>query len=340
VTVRRFRCRNPRCERATFAEGFGEALPRRAHRTAAASQLLLRFAVVAGGEAGARLATAAGLPASPDTLLRLVRCRVDPEPVTPRILGVDDFALRRGHRYATILVDLETRRPIDLLADREASSLAEWLRGHPGVQVIVRDRSLAYAEGAAAGAPHALQVADRFHLVKNASGALDEVLGRRHAIRITSNAGLPPDPTDEWTMHDAPSAVPVPEPPLSKTVRLHAERQARRTAWWEEIRRRRAIGQSISQIAREVGKDRKTVRRYLAATDPPPTRTIVAPRIGGLRSPTLSPFVEYVQGRWQQGCHNASQLYRELIPQGYSGRRRGGCRLPLAAAIPGTGEGT
>jgi transposase len=321
ITVRRFRCRNGLCDRMTFAEDFGAMLPRRAQRTAAATDLLLQFVQATGGEAGARLAQAAGLPTSPDTLLRLLRRQPEPSMVTPCILGVDDFALRRGHRYGTILVDLVTRRPIDLLADREASTLADWLRKHPGVVVIVRDRSLAYAEGASAGAPDALQVADRFHLVQNASGALDELLGSRHHGAVTLDLDADPSApsADAPTVDDPHPIVPVPQPVLSKATRIHAERLARRTAWWEEIRRRRVAGQSISQIARAVDKDRKTVRRYLAAPAPPPTRTLAAPRIGGLRSPTLAPFVDYLHARWRHGCHNASQLYRELVAHGYTG---------------------
>ena len=304
VTVRRFRCMNPNCSREKFVENFGPALPRYARRTADVTALLLRFAESAGGEGGARLAVAAGVPTSADTLLRLLH-QTDPSPAaTPRVLGVDDFAFRRGHRYGTLLVDLETHRPIDLLADRTAESLATWLRQRPGVATIVRDRAEAYAEGARQGAPAAQQVADRFHLLQNASAALEEALrGRRRRL--------------EYLAELAPSATTTAEPaPLSATKQQQLARRTRRLERWADIRQRRAAGQSISQIARELGIGRKTVRRHLGTRVPPPAPYTITPRPAGLQSPTLQPFVSYLQDRWQAGCHNVSLLHRELVARG------------------------
>lgn len=308
LRVRRFRCLNSACPQRTFAEDFGPALRRYARRTADATALLLHFALAGGGEAGARLARDAGLPTSADTLLRLLRRSGEQPMATPRVLGVDDFALRRGHRYGTLLVDLDSRRPIDVLPDREAETLATWLRRHPGVTIVVRDRAEAYAEGTRRGAPAAQQVADRFHLVQNASAALDELLRSRRRLAALAAP--------------APAAAPTATTearPLSAAQRLQAERRARRLAKWEEIQARRAAGQSISQIARELGTERKTVRRYLATRAPPPAPYAITPRPGGLSSPTLQPFVTYLQDRWQAGCTNVSQLFRELGARGYRG---------------------
>ena len=308
LTVRRFRCLARDCLRCTFTEPFGPHLARRGQRMAEADTLLVSLAYAAGGEGGARLARAAGVPASPDTLLRLLRRTPPTAGSTPHGLGVDDFALRRGHRYGTILVDLELHEVLDLLLDRTAASLADWLRSHPGVEIIVRDRAGAYAAGARAGAPEAVQVADRFHLVKNGSEALDEIVrSRRRRIEYA-------EPADEIV---APPAAP--EPPLSRTKQDQLARRERRRARWQHVRDLRDAGASIQGIARETGMHRRTVRNYLATAEPPPSRP--PPRPAGLTSPLLQPWVSYLQDRWQQGCHNVAQLFRELEAQGYPGSR-------------------
>ncbi len=269
LTVRRFRCVNSACKRATFAEDCGPNLPRYARRTLEANEHLLTIARTSGGEAGARIANGEGLCVSPDTLLRLLRNSPLPVAATPRVLGVDDFALRRRQKYGTILLDLESRRPIDILEGRERDVLVNWLKEHPGVEVIARDRSGAYAEGAKTGAPGAIQVADRFHLLKNASAALDGMLrGRRLSIeeidKTTEATKTPPisAPTVEGHVQETPAQ-------LSPTEQYLAERRAARIARWKDVRALAEAGIGIHEIARRVGICRNTVRRLIATPEPP-----------------------------------------------------------------------
>ena len=304
LTVRRFRCATRACPRRTFAEAVGERVPSRARRTVDATEYLLHLARPAGGEAGARLAQAAGIPVSPDTLLRLLRQAGQVNQPTPRVLGIDDFALRRGQKDGTLLIDLETHRPVDMLSGRDAAVLAAWLQEHPGVEIIARDRAEAYAEGARTGAPDAVQVADRFPLAQNASAALQEVLrGRRRQIEAAA-VEMPPPQVE----------AAVAPPPPSRTKQREAAARAARVARWQEVQALRAQGLSIQGIARHLGMARRTVRHYLA-TPEAPQKAQRNPRPGGpggLTSPLLQPYVTYLQDRWQDGCTTITQLFREI----------------------------
>jgi transposase len=305
LRVRRFFCRNRRCSRAIFAERFTDLVPAYGRRTVAQQTHLEELGCTAGGSVGARLARLLGLPASRDTVLRLVRAMPAPEATTPRVLGVDDWAKRRGCSYGTILVDEEARRPIALLANRTADTFAAWLAAHPGVEVITRDRAAAYADGATRGAPAAVQVADRFHLVKNLGEALLQVV-TAHRSQL-KEVGVPAADTD------AASPAPV----VGPSPRADPARRARRLVRYEQVVALRALGWTHAAIADKVPISQRTILRWLAAGSFPERKPRTRP------PSAFAPYADYLTRRWAEGCHHATQLWREVCTQGYSGPKAG-----------------
>ena len=312
VRARRFRCRNRSCPRQTFAESLADAAPRSARRTRRLGGLQRHLGFALGGEAGARLAERLAMPTSADTLLRMVSTADDGSDAAPmpRVLAVDDWAWRRGHRYGTILVDLERNRVVDLLPDRQAETLAAWLRRHPGIEVVARDRAGAYADGARQGAPEATQVADRWHLLRNLGMAV-QTLADQHSGTARWAARHVSD-----EMAAAAAMMPQPAPPArnltAAAMRSKASRD-RRQARYEDVARLRAAGASISRIAALLGADRKTVRRWLRLGQASAWRQ---PQRGSM----LDAHKSFLDRRWTEGCHNAAQLWRELVSLGFAGR--------------------
>jgi len=299
VQARQFRCRNLSCPRQTFAESLADVAPRSARRTGRLGGLQRHLGFALGGEAGARLAERLAMSTSADTLLRMVSNAnkgSDTAP-TPRVLAVDDWAWRRGHRYGTILVDLERNRVVDLLPDRQAETLAVWLRQHPGA-------------GVRQGAPEAVQVADRWHLLQNLGMAV-QALADQHSGAARWAARHVSD-----EMAAAAAMMPQPAPPTRKPNAAARRSQAsldRRQARYEEVARLRAAGASISRIAALLGADRKTVRRWLHLGQASAWRQ---PQRGSM----LDAHGPFLDRRWTEGCHNAAQLWRELVSLGFAGR--------------------
>lgn len=183
LRLRRFFCDQEDCPRRIFAEAIPEVAPPKARKTTRLTKVVNLIGFALGGRPGARVMSGLGLEVSRDTLLREVRRAPMLESSTPRVLGVDDWSIRRGQTYGTMIVDLEKRRRVDLLPDRKAETLASWLAARPGVEVVSRDRSAVYAEAIRKGAPQALQIADKWHLYKNAGDALECVIaGQRKTL--------------------------------------------------------------------------------------------------------------------------------------------------------------
>lgn len=310
LNVRRFRCSNEACPRRIFAERLPGLLSAQARRTVRLTAKLTRIGFGLGGEAGGRLASGFEIATSPDTLLRLMRRHL-PEPAPPaRVVGVDDWAFRKGSVYGTILVDLERHQTIDLLPDRTAETLARWLRDRPEIEILSRDRSTEYARGASEGAPQARQVADRWHLLHNLKQAVERLLLRRYA-RLRKLPALP-EAAHVGTHGCIRGAFPRTR---GEQIASLASRQ-QRIALFEQVRCCAAEGMNIRQIARHLQISHNTVRKYVEQDDfPERARRPSAKSI-------LDPYRCYLEGRLREGCENALQLWREIQAQGFLGTNR------------------
>jgi excisionase family DNA binding protein len=227
-----------------------------------------------------------------------------------RVLGADDWAFRRGHRYGTVLVDLERNRVVDLLPDRQADTFAAWLKANPTIEVVARDRAGAYADGARRGAPTAVQVTDRWHILRNLGDAMQTAAERHQAaVRRVGESIL--------EEHSEAPPRPAPEEALSTAVEQRGQAvRARRQTRFEEAARLHEAGRSVSEIARRLSIDRKTTRRWLRRGSLPSWRK---PRRGS----AIDVHTAYLERRWAEGCHNATQLWSELVALGFKGRRSG-----------------
>ena len=318
LRVRRFFCDNPACVHRNFAERLPGVIAPYGRRTIGLATALECIAFACGGEGGARLASKLGMPASADTLLRLIRRADRVEVFTPRVLGVDDWALRRGQRYGTIFCDLEQHRPIDLLPERSGEVLSTWLGDHPGVEVVSRDRGDAYAKGARVGAPKAVQVADRWHLLHNLYETLVGTAGRySKQVREAAQAvSIQQSKVQETSDLPTPMTIQGPRPPPvpTKTTRseqLKQRHRQQRLARYEQVMALHRRGLPLRVIARQLGMHRRTVRRFVQAGSFPE-------RAARESSSRVDPYEPYLRQRWDQGCHNAAKLTLELTSRSES----------------------
>jgi transposase len=323
----KFVCRNRACTRRIFTERVPDLVAPYARKTHRLVTVLRAIGAALGGNAGARLAARLRLPTSPATVLRLVRTAPVLYPPALQAVGVDEWAWRRGHRYGTILVNLADHRVVDLLPDRSAATVAAWLAEHPTITVVCRDRSDLYADGIRRGAPQAVQVVDRFHLVHNLRQVLEAfLLDHRPALQAAAVG---------TAMALTPSTGVMPVTPVyrgrrrsSKPVQLREEaarppRHARWVAIYEAVRTLRARGTPIATMARQLGISRPTVYAYLRRDTPPGPRRLQRPPSARV----LTPYVPYLIRRWRESGADSRQLWREIQALGYTHSARTVCRF-------------
>jgi transposase len=326
LTVRTFECRTATCARRIFTERLPALVAVSARCTCRLVAALRAIGIALGGNAGARLAACLRLPTSPATLLRLVRTAPVLASPVPQAIGVDEWAWRRGHRDGTILVDLMTHRVVDVLPDRSASSVAVWLAQHPTITVICRDRSDLYAEGIRRGAPHAVQVVERFHLVQNLRQALEAVLlvhrPALQAAAVGTTLALTPaeDPVPVTPMYRGRRRSPKPAP---REEAAPPPRHVRWVAIYEAVHTLRAQGTPLATIARRLGISRPTVYAYLRRDTPPGPRQLQRPPSARV----LTPYVSYLIRRWRESRADSRQLWREIQALGYTHSARTVCRF-------------
>jgi len=302
LSVQRYFCENPSCTRKTFAERIPETVEFYSRRTIDLEALLGIMAFEMSAETVGRICQGLRVSVSPDSVLRLIRKRDTLPTPQVKVLGIDDWALKKGQNYGTLLVDLERHQAIDLLPDRTQTTLSAWLQNHPEIKIISRDRSFEYKAGIDTGAPQAIQVADRWHLLHNLQEKLQEIIPSQIKTR-KSEAESRETPTEQ-----------------------------RRKKYFGLVRYLSAKGYSERLIARTLGIHRQTVRRYLEWTKLPSwQRRNHAPS-------RLDIYHGYLQRRWKEDCRDPSLLWKELTQQGYPGQRKSVAeylqRFRKPAAVP------
>jgi len=297
LLARRFVCSAALCRRRIFAERYEDGVVGEwCRRTSRLDYIVHHLGLALGGRPAAGFARRLMVPVSNDTLLRVVRRRaiLPDEPLN--VVGIDDWAWRRNHRYGTIVCDLERRRIVALLPDRENATVETWLTDHAEIGIISRDRGGGYGEAAAKALPHAVQVADRWHLMKNASAAfLDAV---RKSMR---------------TIRTAIGATTINPALLTCAEKLQYEGYMRREETNAAIMKLSGEGVSIKEIVRRTGHSRKLVRQVVRGE-----RTDVF----RVRQSSLDAHLPLLDELWGAGCRNEAELWRRLQAKGFRGSLR------------------
>jgi transposase len=327
LQVRKFFCLNQQCFRRIFTERIATVAVPWARRTKRMAGQLTAIGLAVGGAAGERLSQQLGCAVSRNTILNLLSRLPLPPMVTPQTLGVDDFSFRKRETYGTVLIDLARSRPIALLGDRETETLAAWLQEHPGVQVVSRDRSKAYKAGITQGAPLAIQVADRFHLLQNLVETLDQVFNRHSQdLKAVEVAHSFSSTTDS----DGTVVVPIALPSLTVQEQQRTEqRRTRRLSTYQQVWHLHRQGYKAQAIARQLGIGKTSVFRYLRTPSFPERQG----RSDRGRS-VLSPYKAYILKRWNEGCYDTKELFEKIQQRGYSGSYDTVARIPVVCVKP------
>lgn len=306
LTVPRFFCDNTACSRCTFAARFPILLHPYARRTTRLRHQQGQVGFTVSAETGSSLLGILGMLTSPDTLIRLVRQTPETTVETPRVLGIDDWAKRKGQSYGTILVDLEKHVVVDLLIERSAESVSRWLQEHPGVEIISRDRGTEYIEGVTAGAGHALQIADRFHLFQNITDVVRKMLKKRTKKLREAAHQVAQELQAEANSQIETDSEAVSSPKESEQPTLNEIRFA-------EVKALQAEGWSRRAVAGHLNMDRRTVGNYFSA------ETYSKRQPGWQSTSKATPYIPYLVQRWAEGCQTVTELYDEVVALGFSG---------------------
>jgi DNA-directed RNA polymerase subunit N (RpoN/RPB10) len=306
LLVRRFLCPAAGCGRRTFVKQVDGLTERFARRTPLLRRSLEKIALALAGRPGARRAGHLSIPTSANSLLRLVRRFPDRDvEAAPRVLGIDDFALKKGHVYGTIILNMETGERVDVLPDRTADSLTAWLRAHPGAKIVCRDRADAYAEAVRTACPEAIQVADRFLLWKHLCEAVEKCVITHRSCLAEATEDTPAGATDgpkSATKEDVP-------------VRPEGMRVTRRRERHGAVHALHDKGVPVQAISEAPGLDRKTVRRYAHAATPQDASLAT----GSRRQGEIHTYSPYLHRRWNEGCTDSARLHAEITELGFTG---------------------
>jgi transposase len=317
LTVRKFVCTMPTCSRKIFTERLPGLVESYARMTSRLTALVQALGLVAGGQMGTRQADRTGIATTPSTLLRHLMQLPTPTLRAVRVLGVDDFAWKKRFTYGTILVDLERRKIIDVLPDRESATVETWLKEHPEVHIVSRDRGKEFAKAATLGAPQAQQVVDRFHMVKNLSEVLQEILGHCRAEIRQGEAPVPQlEKAGKERTRPLPTAATWQQRTPAHVKKAHQARQASRDDRYQQMTTLRAQGWTQREVAKRMRMSERAVRTWLKRGAAPTNERRFR------RQSVFDPYAAYVLERWQAGTHEAKQLYEEIQTQGFSGTVR------------------